>query len=70
MIQLRIAKNADTTPTGSPQNVSTSVNKGIVDFSIEKGEATELMEGEKRIRRSSRLKTAKRVEKMGGIEYF
>ena len=37
LIQRRIAKNTDTTPTGSPQKVSTSVNKCIVDFSFEKG---------------------------------
>ena len=37
LIQRRIAKNTDTTPTGSPQKDTTSVNKGIVDFSNEGG---------------------------------
>ena len=62
------AKSSDTTPTASPQKASTSADKGIVDFSIEGG-ATEIIEGEKEIRRSNGLKTAKRVE-IGGIEYF
>ena len=43
LVQRRIAENADTAPTGSPQKVSTSVNKGIVDIIIEKGrEDTEI----------------------------
>ena len=48
LIQQRIAKNTDTTPTEWPQKVSTSVNKGIVDFSIEKGGSYRTNSGGKR----------------------
>ena len=44
------------------------INMG--EFNIEGGETTKNIEGEKGVRRSNRIKTAKRVEKMGGIEYF
>ena len=60
----RTTEDADQTPTGSRQKVSNPVNKGV-ELNIEVGEKT--IEGEKGIRRSNRIKTAKRVEKMGGI---
>ena len=66
----RTTKDADQTPTESPQKDSNSVNKGVVEFSIEGGEATKNIEGEKGVRRSNRIRNAKRAEKMGGIEYF
>ena len=66
----RTTKDADQTPTGSTQKDSNSVNKGLVEFNIEGEETTKNKEGEKRDRRSNRNETAKKVEKMGGIEYF
>ena len=42
----------------------------MVDLGIERGEGMEYLEGEQRVRRSDRLRTAKRVKKLGGIEYF
>ena len=62
----RTTKNAGQTPTGSPQKDSNSVNKGVVEFKIEGAKTTKNIEGEKGVRRSNRIKTAKRVEKMGG----
>ena len=72
LAQHRTNKDPDQTPTGSPQKGgSNSVNKGVVEFNIEVGEnKPKIVEGEKRIRRSNRIKNAKRVNKMGGIEYF
>ena len=40
LVQRRITKDTDQTPTGSPQKASTSVNKGVVEFSIDGGEIT------------------------------
>ena len=59
----RTTKDADQTPTGSPQKDSTSVNKDVVEFNIDGGETTKNIEGEKGVRRSNRIRTAKRVEK-------
>ena len=50
--------------------VPTTTDKGIVELSIGRGEAIENHEGEHKVRRSDRLKMAKRVEKLEGIEYF
>ena len=41
------AKRSDTAQTGSPQKTSTTVDKGIVDLSIEGGEVTETNGGRK-----------------------
>ena len=72
LIQRRIAKNADTTPTGSLQKVSTSVNKGIVDFNIEKGGGRYRNNrgGKGQIGRSNRLETAKKSGKNGRNRIF
>ena len=43
------------------------MKKGIVGISVEGGEDIENFEGE---RGPDRLRTAKRVEKLGGVEYF
>ena len=66
----RTTKDADQTPTGSPQKGSNPVNEGVVELIIEGGKTKKNMEVEKGVRRSSRIETAKRVVKTGGIEYF
>ena len=66
----RTAKNFDNTPTGSPQKKHTSPNRGVVELNLDGGENIENKVVEKGIRRSDRIKSAKRVVKMGGIEYF
>ena len=68
----RTAEDFDNTPTGSPQKIHMSPNRGVVELNLDGGggENTENKVGEKRIRRSDRIKSAKRVVKMGGIEYF
>ena len=71
LAQHRTNKDPDQTPTGSPQKGPNSVDKGVVEFNTEVGEnKPKIVEGEKGIRRSNRIKNAKRVNKMGGIEYF
>ena len=71
MAQHRTNKDPNQTPTGSPQKGPNSVNKGVVEFNIEAGEnKPKCVEGEKGIRKSNRIKNAKRVKKMGGIEYY
>ena len=40
-------KDANQTPTGSPQKDSTLLNKGVVEFSMDDGEATKIYRGEK-----------------------
>ena len=67
--QQRTAKDSDNTPTGSPQKTLTSPNRGVVERNLDGG-AIETKVGEKGIRRSDRVKTAKRVANMGGIENF
>ena len=66
----RTAKDFDNTPTGSPQKIHTSPNRGVVELNLDGGENIENKVVEKGIRRSDRIKSAKRVVKMGGIEYF
>ena len=71
LAQHRTNKDPDQTPTGSPQKSPNSVNKGVVEFNIEVEEnKPKIVEGGKGIRRSNRIKNAKRVNKMGSIEYF
>ena len=71
LAQHRTNKDPDQTPNGSPQKDSNSVNKGVVEFNIEVEEnKPKVVEGGKGIRRSNRIKNAKRVNKMGGIESF
>ena len=71
LAQHRTNKDPDQTPTGSPQKSPNSVNKCVVEFNIEVEEnKPKIVEGGKGIRRSNRIKNAKRVNKMGGIEYF
>ena len=60
----------DDTPTGSPNKTNSPAKRGLVDFGLERGGNIENIEGDGGIRRSNRIKTAKRVVKMGGIEYF
>ena len=45
LAQRRTNKDTDQTPTGSPQKASTSVNKGVVEFSIDGGKITKKIEG-------------------------
>ena len=66
----RTAKDFDNTPTGSPQKIHMSPNRGVVELNLDGGENIENKVVEKGIRRSDRIKSAKRVVKMGGIEYF
>ena len=47
-----------------------SPNRGVVELNLDGGENIENKVVEKGIRRSDRIKSAKRVVKMGGIEYF
>ena len=71
LAQHRTNKDPDQTPTGSPQKGSNSVNKGVVEYNIEVEEnKPKIVEGGKGIRRSNRIKNAKKVNKMGAIEYF
>ena len=67
---MRTAKDFDNTPTGSPQKIHTSPNRGVVELNLDGGENIENKVVEKGIRRSDRIKSEKRVVKMGGIEYF
>ena len=60
----------DGTPTGSPNKTNSPAKRGFVDFGLERGGNIENIEGDGGIRRSNRIKTAKRVVKMGSIEYF
>ena len=66
----RTANDFDNTPTGSPQKTHMSPNRGVVELNLDGGENIENKVGENGIRRPDRLKSAKRVVKMGGIEYF
>ena len=61
----RTTKDADQTLTGSPQKDSNSVNKGVVEFNIQGGKTTKNIEGEKGVRRSNRIKTAKKYKNWG-----
>ena len=69
-ITKRTAKDFDNTPTGSPQKIHMSPNRGVVELNLDGGGNIENKVVEKGIRRSDRIKSAKRVVKMGGIEYF
>ena len=66
----RTAKDFDNTPPGLPQKIHMSPNRGVVELNLDGGENTENKVGEKGIRRSDRIKSANRVVKMGGIDYF
>ena len=66
----RTIPDDDTTPTASPHKVPTTTDKGIVELSIGRGEGIENHEGEHKVRKSDMLKTAKRVEKLGGLNIF
>ena len=65
----RSATDFDNTPTGSPQKTHMSPNRGVVELNFDGGNIENKV-GEKGIRISDRIKSAKRVVKMGGIEYF
>ena len=59
----RTTKDADQTPTGSPQKVSNPVNKGVVELNIEGGETKKIIEGERGSADPKELKLQKELKK-------